>query len=92
MDSWRSLVAVLALLVTACGGAGEDAAEGSSDVVVQDVAGKDVAEEVKKLEIPVCPPQCSGRECGADQCGGSCGNCFSLEGAVDNSLCMESGL
>jgi hypothetical protein len=35
-----------------------------------------------------CQANCANRECGPDGCGGSCGNCFTLEGALDNSLCM----
>ena len=35
-----------------------------------------------------CTPNCANRECGPDGCGGSCGNCFSLEGALDNTLCQ----
>ena len=37
-----------------------------------------------------CTTNCGGKECGPDGCGGSCGNCFTLEGAVDNSLCSPS--
>ena len=36
-----------------------------------------------------CTPNCEERNCGDDGCGGSCGTCFSPDGAVDNSLCVE---
>ena len=35
-----------------------------------------------------CIPSCDGVTCGDDGCGGSCGNCFTLEGGVDNNLCV----
>jgi len=39
-----------------------------------------------------CVPDCEGLECGDDGCGGSCGKCYTLEGAPDESLCLPSGL
>jgi hypothetical protein len=37
---------------------------------------------------PVCTPSCSGRQCGSDGCGGSCGTCQS--GACVNGVCQQS--
>ena len=39
----------------------------------------------------VCTPDCEGRECGDDGCGGSCGSCFTMEGAVEPDLCRADG-
>jgi len=38
-----------------------------------------------------CIPQCEGKECGDDGCDGSCGTCYNAAGAIDESLCQDSG-
>ncbi len=68
-----SILALLALSTAACDkGSGDGGGEPSLDteIVEEDLA-------------PVCEPQCEGRECGYDGCGGSCGEC---EG--NNSTCV----
>ncbi|MCK5803167.1 MAG: hypothetical protein KAI66_10060 [Lentisphaeria bacterium] len=35
-----------------------------------------------------CTPNCSGRECGTDGCGGSCGNCESGETCNGSGICV----
>ncbi len=37
----------------------------------------------------LCEPNCNGRACGDDGCGGSCGSCYLPSGAIDNSLCLD---
>jgi len=77
------------------GGSSEDDATGddrqvevvASDEEVEEPAGEDV-QVGDEPEVPVCVPDCAGRQCGSDGCGGSCGNCWTLEGAIDNSLCQ----
>lgn len=46
-------------------------------------------EEGVGVQDEECTPSCMGHDCGNDGCGGSCGACYSLEGAVDNSLCVN---
>ncbi len=38
-----------------------------------------------------CVPNCVGKECGTDGCGGTCGSCYASNGAVDPSLCEADG-
>jgi hypothetical protein len=61
----------------------EDVREGTPDVVT----GKDSKEPPQD----VCAPDCTGRQCGDDGCGGSCGQCFTLEGAPKDELCTPEG-
>ena len=78
------------VLITGCGSdSGEDEAGLDSSPARVDASGDTRATE---LDADPCEPQCEERECGENGCGGSCGNCFSIEGAIDPSLCMEGGL
>jgi len=62
-----------------------------------DGGGKDKKETTEAEDIVsddgvgVCKPVCAGRVCGNDGCGGSCGQCYSMEGAVDDALCTDKG-
>lgn len=55
----------------------------------------DCVEEQKasgKPEFPLwcpgtCPPQCEGKECGPDGCGGQCGQC-GVESLCENGVCV----
>ncbi len=38
---------------------------------------------------PCCTPDCDGKECGDDGCGGSCGSCGSGE-TCENGICVDS--
>jgi hypothetical protein len=74
--------AVLAVSLVALNGPGCDTNGGDQDNTgQQDVTGQQGDGK--------CVVACGGKSCGDDGCGGSCGNCFSLEGAVDNQLCVE---
>lgn len=39
----------------------------------------------------ICTPQCNGRECGPDGCGGVCGICVSGQGC-DGGICVDLGI
>ena len=39
-----------------------------------------------------CTPNCSGRECGTDGCGGSCGTCTGVEECGANGICAPAGI
>ena len=86
------LLLVAALALGACGGGSSDTDETSQP---EDVVGMDAAAEVGTPEEvapeDVCEPDCEGKECGDDGCGGICGNCFTFEGAIDNTLCLDDG-
>jgi len=59
-------LAFLGFALVACDGGGEG---GGSTEPAEDT--EIVAEDTE----PECVPQCEGRECGYDGCGGSCGEC-----------------
>jgi hypothetical protein len=42
----------------------------------------------KLLQSHACVPSCSSRQCGADGCGGSCGQCGASETCVPAGLCL----
>ena len=42
------------------------------------------------LDVP-CVPNCDGKECGDDGCGGVCGHCPSGDGSVNDTLCQSGG-
>ncbi|MCH2108699.1 MAG: cellulase family glycosylhydrolase [Polyangiaceae bacterium] len=39
-----------------------------------------------------CVPQCSGRACGADECGGTCGNCDENENCTSAGTCRGASI
>ncbi len=87
-----------ALLLVGCGGggngggSGDDAAGGDFDSMDgMSSQEESTTLEMRPLEPPPCVPQCEGRQCGSDGCGAICGHCFTLEGALDDSLCGEDG-
>ena len=48
------------------------------------------------LDFPECEPRCEGRQCGPDECGGSCGECgegqhciWSVDDAVCTGICGD---
>ena len=60
-----------------CGAAGEE-----------DDWGEDSVEELDNASEAVCVPDCKGKSCGDDGCGGYCGHCFTLEGNLNDGLCL----
>lgn len=91
---------VAAALVSGCGSDGSP--QGTPDVTVDtlevrtdaqmDVGGDvalDVMPEVADTSsADLCQPACSGKQCGPDGCGGTCGTCVSFETCLDG-LCCE---
>ena len=71
--------------------------DGNVDRCTDDGQGWAFAEECEfgcgggKCKGAPCAPQCAGRKCGDDGCGGSCGHCISLEGTINDTLCQASG-
>lgn len=60
-----------------------------TDAQGTDAQGTDAQERVDTVE---CVPQCAGKDCGDDGCGGSCGECaLSLTGSKVYS-CSDEGL
>ena len=57
--------------------AGADAASLADVAEKTDVGVQDVADLVGKPDV--CQPNCEGKECGDDGCGGSCGECTAVE-------------
>jgi len=74
-------LAALLLLTPNCGG--DD--EGTDETDAREEA------QVQPDTEEKCAPDCDGKDCGDDGCGGSCGKCFTLEGAMDDSLCSPGG-
>ena len=74
----------LFLVFASCGDESDDSNNNGSADVQEEVAG------CTGEDCP-CVSSCTGKECGDDGCGGSCGNCFTIEGAVDNALCSAQG-
>jgi hypothetical protein len=92
---WKWILApLIAALVGMWAGCGEeDKDDGEEPADVEQQTGNDVTDS--GLDVAggqdICAPDCAGRKCGSDGCGGSCGNCFDLGGGIDNSLCQADG-
>jgi hypothetical protein len=74
------LLLSLALLMgaAACDSGGGES-EGGEDVVAEtDDGGGE----------PACVPDCDGKSCGGDGCGGECGHCYTMEGNLNDDLCL----
>jgi len=71
------------LALAACGGGDGGASDVASpdDATTTDAAAPDQAGP--------CTPECTGKTCGDDGCGGSCGTCYDQRGAVDPGLCRQ---
>ncbi len=91
----------LAAAIGCDGGGGDD--PDTTAVEDQTSVGPDGTEDaaVEKPEVSteqdvkepqdVCVPECGGRVCGDDGCGGSCGHCYTFEGAPKDELCTPEG-
>ncbi|MGC8926759.1 MAG: hypothetical protein ACP5QK_02425 [Myxococcota bacterium] len=53
--------------------------------------GKDIGDVGMDVITDVCIPNCSGKECGDDGCGGSCGDCGSNASCNVNRCVCNSG-
>jgi hypothetical protein len=70
-------------LVVGSAGCGTEAESvGGEDLVVDLVVDPD--EDIETA----CVPDCEAKSCGGDGCGGTCGQCYTLEGNLDNGLCL----
>ena len=78
----------VALVAGCAGGGGAKDAAGLPDVVETqaELAEPDAAEAVP--EVDVCLPQCAGKVCGEDGCGGQCGTCAGKQDVCANGLCV----
>ena len=84
--------AAAAFCLVAAGCFGDGGSDPEGDVTQADVGGETPCEGPDGSCVEDCTPYCVGKECGDDGCDGSCGNCFSKEGAVDNTLCSADGV
>jgi hypothetical protein len=84
---WLTILLATFLLMSlgACGTSGDDV----EDVpLVEDDTGS-VPDLV--ADPDVCVPDCGARTCGDNGCGGLCGHCLTMEGAVNDDLCLDDG-
>lgn len=59
--------------------------DSGADLVNGEISPDTAPDTVLDAEPPVCVPSCTGRECGPDGCGGSCGTC------PDGDVCSPEG-
>ncbi len=97
---WRIAgIVVVACGVGACGGGGggggtpgtgDTGAPGRPDTQDgRDAVAPEPDQAVDETGPGPCTPQCAGRDCGDDGCGGRCGSCFDAQGGVAPELCIE---
>lgn len=75
---WKGLGFFVALVVLAgCGSSGRSVA----DVEPLEIAFQDTADSQRNTDdtVVICQPQCNGKSCGEDGCGGLCGTCGDAE-------------
>jgi len=53
--------------------------------------GKKKRKKRKKRRRPTCTPQCDGRGCGDNGCGGECGSCAAGHSCLDGACCGTMG-
>ncbi len=89
MARFGPLISVLlALVLFACGGSGAGTDDGCADCTPSprnDVLAVDATRPPSPDER--CEPQCGGRECGDDGCGGECGSCPAAAPECVEGLC-----
>ncbi len=102
----RTLLALMtALLMAACGSSSDPIEKDLTDDAPTSLDGEVVPEEVGAPpdEVDACVPDCEGKECGHDGCGGPCGECDQegnwgcvdglclCEPACEGKLCGDDG-
>lgn len=92
MVPMKSSMAFLFALLLLGGGLPLGCDSGSSDKEENDATGTDGDTAAGGETAKGCQPQCEARECGDNGCGGSCGSCFTLEGAPKPELCLPDGM
>lgn len=60
---------------------------GAQDATSQDAASHDASTDAAP---EACVPNCTGKTCGDDGCGGSCGTCGSGQGCGDQGTCVDA--
>jgi hypothetical protein len=85
----RPAATLLALLLAACGGSSSSTGDAGDDAVAPD---GDVIDDTPAADAPdECIPDCEGRTCGDDGCGGTCGpGCGDSEACVDGTCVAGS--
>ena len=66
----------------------EDSAVELAGETQSDSASTDMARQLPDIVIEVCQPQCLENGCGADGCGGSCGQCEGAQEVCQGGLCI----
>jgi len=69
---------------TDAGTTDERSGDGGGEVAKPDIA--DMDQRVCIDDVCVCKPDCTGKQCGPDGCGGSCGDCSGCQ-----SVCTDAG-
>ncbi len=85
-DDMDALMPVFTCLEEACPG---DAVDPACAIQALDVTCVEAAKECRGGGGSVCNPQCDGKTCGDDGCGGSCGSCDDGASCVSGS-CQSS--
>ena len=82
-----ALAAMVSLMIAGCTGESwmTETGAASADAGPSADAGYDHGQP--KQDAAACVPQCSGKNCGSNGCGGVCGTCDSNETCNSNSLC-----
>jgi hypothetical protein len=78
-------MAALVLAWVACGG--DDGGTGARDVQAGDTA-TDVTGDPGAAPDTACVPACTGKACGDDGCGGSCGECTGVDNECVDGQCV----
>jgi len=63
-----------------------DPPDGTHDLYLVGATGQGIA-NLDWLEVQQCVPNCEGKECGPDRCGGTCGTCEGTDFCGDASVC-----
>jgi thiol-disulfide isomerase/thioredoxin len=92
MARWVTVLVLLAGVAgVRCGGSGGGDGNDASVTEATEVAQEASEQAGEEAKVEVCTPDCTGRQCGDNGCGGSCGSCYNSSGAVDPALCQQDG-
>jgi hypothetical protein len=82
------LLALGLLVLSACETGSSSTTAPDKDALAPETAvSADATSEVLGSDAPVCTPECAGRECGDDGCGGDCGLCPDIAPYCMDGLC-----